>query len=1599
MLRFPSVQHVLSCSWRDRELTRSLSIPVFPLVYTSYCMKYAPGALMAAMESESQSIDISHLKKTVLAFHDSDEDGNRLTSSRQCLSPSVTGIAQPSLFSAAAAARPHLNASSTEPKTRTGRAYVNALGIRAHRDNVHVKSRYVQSSPGLVDHFRRNGADHEGIRSNAVERNNDEPLKSQNSETQLPSTVSESTERANARKRRPDMEILSSLSQGDTQPVSQWVYDEFTNKKKLKQAGSVNENMPGLIATTNGLPSYSSGHVDSGHIDLLGGFEQEVVGFPEEESDAANPEDDAMSDVTHLEADTDITPEWKGHQQPKTPATHGKKRDHRGEVISPTSTPRLPINPFANTGALGCGVLGLSQVFKATQAPTSPLIHGLPSDDMSERPSPELYFNQRLAVAGTSSSPVKIQRTDFQRAVTEPQAIYVSMKESQARRERALGLCRSSSMNGLLVEEDSDEDFGSEGSLLRRRRIQRKIEEEAKSQFAGLSAPSRPSTSGRDRRKGIAGRPTQASTQLKDNLPPDTFVISDDTPVANDLRSPSEDDTEHEPETGDDTPELMEPDENDKENVNHPGLQVPETTSRVKIHHVSENGSSQSPSLPRAGTSLGKERRLGGVRRRKPVPDPTTTGSSYSAERMDTLERGSQTVAVADSQASQSERKTSKRQRSASPKTPLLASSLCIPQSQIGLPFSYPLSEPSLGGHLVENNSSPLLQPPPLSSSLSRGSLSERENDNAAVVLDLASDPVVEPAAEKSSPSGLRTGRYMQSRQAKTSAGNDGLTTGVLDLNAGLDITPDTTSVAAPNVNLSLSILGADRACTFQPAEAKAKIPRSTIPDTSPCGGSELTSSAKQTSGKIQGSSSAPSQIAPAPNLERQAPQSNNPSVFETAQTHLTSETTHEASSRQESEYARSLISPKVTRLRHFTEVASPTLPDAIGGDDDVDIPLITSQDIRYQAAINGSSPVRPSRKRRRGVGGLVLPVSNTDSTRSSPASLHPSQERKNGDDGAKGNVQPTVGVEEPTGRVGRYTSPDPFINPRVGASTSEMTLAASEAATISGSPRPGIRRPTVAAISSVRSQARKLTPLPSRKAAPPTNKETAHVVTQTAIEPGPDMEDRTIQKTSTIAGITNPNQVFAHFNGRNAAYYPATCIDVHEGTERRFKVRFDDGTVDTLGAYGVKRLELRKGDHIKVDLPNMRTKSYIVLGLKNLDYTPSTRTPSKAGLLADTQSAQYIMTDLQGYSTVQVYQKQRDSLPGMDPLPDTEIISVPLNSVYLTQTMWSRFKDRQYTQPPSFALQRSGLTTPSEHPSTPSTTSSKSPRNKLPRPARDDFLLDQPTSGLFAGMVFAITYGKNEEEKQRVTQHIRLNGGQIVQDGFHELFHIPTLEPVTPSKTRNNQITTALSLKPHAAQLGFACVIADSHSRRKKHVQALALALPCLAGRWIEDCIAKNRVLNWEPYLLPSGESAFLGGAVRSRILQPYPAVTARLTATIEKRPKILAGRSVLLVMRGGKAEESRKAYLFLTYALGARKVSRALDLGAAKRILTESEESGERWDLVYVDGKKERAEKVLFGESAARGGDGDEERRTKVVGNEFVVQSLISGQLLEDV
>jgi hypothetical protein len=262
--------------------------------------------------------------------------------------------------------------------------------------------------------------------------------------------------------------------------------------------------------------------------------------------------------------------------------------------------------------------------------------------------------------------------------------------------------------------------------------------------------------------------------------------------------------------------------------------------------------------------------------------------------------------------------------------------------------------------------------------------------------------------------------------------------------------------------------------------------------------------------------------------------------------------------------------------------------------------------------------------------------------------------------------------------------------------------------------------------------------------------------------------------------------------------------------------------------------------------------------------------------------------------------------------------------------------------------------------------------------------------------MAFAVSYIKRLQEKDDVTKLILDNGGQILQDGFEVLFE----------KSRPQETDTRLTLSATAKLLGFSALIADDHSRRAKYIQALALGLPCISGHWVLACIAKGTVLDWSPYLLCAGQSSFLGNAIKSRTLQPYPATEATLKKTLQARAKLLTGKSVLVVTGKGKTKDKRKAYVFLTRAIGADRVRQVVDLSEARKELISE---GQTWDLLYVDSQEEAAEAAII--SATNSSSRKRKRRPmattdttaspkriRVINDERIIQSLILGQLLED-
>lgn len=394
----------------------------------------------------------------------------------------------------------------------------------------------------------------------------------------------------------------------------------------------------------------------------------------------------------------------------------------------------------------------------------------------------------------------------------------------------------------------------------------------------------------------------------------------------------------------------------------------------------------------------------------------------------------------------------------------------------------------------------------------------------------------------------------------------------------------------------------------------------------------------------------------------------------------------------------------------------------------------------------------------------------------------------------------------------------------------------------------------------------------------------------------------------SLDAAATVPERVFALFRDGKTSYHPATVLenDPYTGTVR---VVFDDGTQDLLERAYVRALDLRAGDSVKVDIPGMKKATWEVQGFADVAVPPGK------------------YSDCRGHTTVSV--KARKTA-GAEP---AEVVPVPVTNIYLIKSMWKEFHTRVYRElpvapPPPLSSQlqlQIRNATPSESYSA-STTPSKALRHT---PSTGTFLSRPLGGGMFAGMVFALSFGDKESVKKAITTKILQNGGRIVDAGFEELFYdIDRPTPTTAtaaaattttfssfSSSETTAVTTTSPIhftpRPETDRVGFVAVIADTHSRRAKFLQALALGLPCLAPRWIEDCCRKAKVVGWEHYLLPAGESRYLG-AIRSRILDKYDARAARMKAVVARRGRLLQGRGVVVVVAGGTRACERRVCTF---------------------------------------------------------------------------------------
>ena len=1345
------------------------------------------------------------------------------------------------------------------------------------------------------------------------------------------------------------MITTGSQSEGDTQPVSQSVYKEFASRRTEQLAAGHAARSREDTDLEDAGPMRSLHEGETGHVDLLGAFEQPSL-VENEKPDVEHRNDDIDPLSQALDVRADLFPESRRFKQPKTPATKKRKLETETGSQEDATTPHLPVNPFAGSTGLVDEMMRPSQLFEATQALTSPLANVEPSDTLSERPSPDMHILQRPSMAESPSSPANAARLRTVRAVTEPQTTYVSMKQSQEARERYLRSMKAAEI--LSPDELSDDDFGSADTEMRRRAKQRRIDLETKNQFAGLTARASSGIPGHGRmRPGqVNNTPSRAGIHQGGKKVSEPVLISDDAPMEDTQGNITEDETEREEEVQaedyDDVDELA---EENKENV-----EVPRTISRV--HHTSQVVTSQS-------TPSHRNKRLakGGSQTRRVVQVEGSSQITRSQEQIKTIEGATQTDAITDSQKSHGNAKSeqhSKAQgvRGVSGPQSSLDSRVLVPQSQSSQIFQAPASSE---GRAEGNESSANPQSSPLLVKSAQGF----EHPSRELPPAFAGPPQTEGPS----------GEVLESEPASRT----------------------TQEPPASSASHSNPVEG-----RFFPATNAAPA-RSTIPETS--------LSAKQT--QVQNvSTGAFSSVIPSPRATpksaSKATSSHTPTehsrpstLFETAQEKLAQSPSEARPQLVQKASPGKQTSPTKKRLsRTISEIAAdPTPPDLIG-DVDVDINILSNEDIEFQNAIGGSSPIGPARKRRRGRKGLALQVPSHEPKEAPPASRSPLLRSFNSEPPGSSAISPIT--PHPTSEAERSSSllqksatiqqappkDDRASEPKDSSAakppvTAQATYVSKDAGS-STIPK---------AVSSPRAVAPKDDCIPAQ---PP--------ALQTSVP-------STNPNPSNVRAMTAPNRVFAHFNGSNPAYHPATCLEVLGGDDPRYRVRFEDGTVDVISGYGVKRLELRPGDVVKVDLPGARKMNYVVEGVQDQHVSTVARdpaTPSRRGRNAPTNDSAFPEVDVYGNATVLMSPKQRQSVGGEQ--PQGSQIAVPLVLIYLTQTMWTAFRDRQYTHLSNKIQTMTSLQTPSELPSTPSTPSSRTRRVKSSGLAQaHSGTVDHKSGyGLFKNMAFAITNIDRADQNERIKHLISTNGGIILSTGLDELFHIPAL-PRTTSPVDTNA-DTSFHLTPAAKDVGFTCLIADKHCRTVKFIQALALGIPCLSTRWITHCLAKQRILPWETYLLPSGESSFLGGAVRSRVLKPFNAEKASLSDIVESRPRMLNDASVLIIMEKGQ-EKSMQQHPLIAHALGARKISRAISDASAAKAVADAQALGEPWDWVFSYDKEQEVEEKLFGGSSTgkkrkRGRDSDagptasKKGKTRVVGNEFVIQSLILGMLIEE-
>jgi hypothetical protein len=1356
----------------------------------------------------------------------------------------------------------------------------------------------------------------------------------------------------------------------------------------------------------------------------------------------------------------------------ETPAVGGWKRNSSGQVLSDTAeietTPETAASASAFGGVFGRSMIGqplsLTQAFDLTQARTSPVVVGI-EDPVFQRPSPNFTNVRHSSPIPALSSPIKVMRNERSdpiiRSSSEPRSEYVTMKESQERRKHLKG-----AQHAPLVQEDSWEELSAAQKRLQRQRQREQKHREAGLSLSSISAPTdaEPRRRRKSRGESTNTHHAQSRHQWHDGVQEDEDVAMNDP---SQQLAPEGEEADQLP---DDLSQEVEVTAQAPIRYNGLDVQVPKTSShpqRTQPDRIPGNGSQQH-STP--SSQYQRESQI-----RAPASQSILRSAPYSS-------RGS--VAVMDSQpdvtanfeswarpdtrfpSSPSINQYSINQTTVASKTgytsQMVSSSIQMPPKMTQDAGEDPVEEETFEEEERVPSSPPMLPAETdeivydehahdeLAENDEDHEINETATDNGDVhmeeeeelpvaeleVLGNEKEATVQPGEDEME----ADAESEMIQRMKVDAETDQEIPETLEDDKHYHTARDETAVSSKALK---------REASGKQERTVVSLQRqNTIPDTDTLEETQPSWFAEQAFGPQE--DAVPVDTA-APETEATG-DTNGAEPSSTAQEQRTASQSHIAAPASSRDEGNDSVYNS-NRIRSLNDIANLPNTQLSAAEEEIELPCLSGFDDTDGDTHmgGGSAPATPAAKRcktallakknhskspvKEAVAAEHIqkqvppsPLKQIQQMRLEGSPRASAQERE--DWGAAAAAQAREEVRalaygRPATLKSRSSSrPARTLIRKKGSLKSAKAVIATMSSPLSSPSKPettiSTQKPTPAKpatpIRKLNKSVDKTADVEMRDAGDSTDE-----LASSSLASATRLPVRLTPRKAEIpfGEVVVPNRVFASWPGSH--YYPATYTG--RSVSKQLEVRFDDGNVTSLDAFQVRLLDLKPGDQVKVDEPGMKKHTYVVVGLTDK--------------CEDLHNYEFPMTDRYGHVSVILEEKQRDSLPAGKAPPQPKQVTVDIASVYITTQLWSRLRDRSFQRspPPSprKAASELGTPVPTEVFITPSFTRRGLAAPSLLKDATDRAgsvaSSSRSGSGTFSNMAFVLTSTGDGMNKDAIARAIKTNGGRVLEQGFHELFDTESIE-LTASQSRRTSVSAfegagVLTIKEEYKKLGFVALITDLHSRSTKYLQALALNVPCLHLRWVNDSLSASHALSFARYLLPAGLSKYLdpNGIIRSRAMRIYDPSgdDVSFEKIFQDRDLLLQGQSVLLVTGKSKKEiEKRKPFVFLTHALGASNVGRCADLSAASQLLTQGQ-----WDWVYVDsdqssvadaaaelfgtgvpaestkgsfkkGKKRKRDDAEAEDLLAKGEIAG--RKVRVASAEFVIQSLILGALVDE-